>query len=163
MPDNIVTQSKKIPILKPFIHPVTNKPIHRLTDEKIKELGILPNENLDKYADKLEKITLGDVIGSLFDNVTCPKPSLFLLYGNIINWINKANSDNIDHITLTKEECKNFKSIFENTIIKKPELNAYVLFLIQSFDIFIKNFDTLESNDEIKKEENTPEIATTES
>lgn len=153
-----MTNSKKIPILKPFIHPVTSKPIFVINESKIKELGILPNEDLSKYADKLEKITLSNVIGSLFDNVTCPKPSLFLLYGNIINWINQAKSNGTDYITLTKEECKNFKLIFENTIITKPELNAYVLFLIESFDIFIKNFDTLEEIEQGTKQEAIEEI-----
>lgn len=139
-----MTISKRIPILKPFYHPVTKKYVVNITAEKIKELGIQPNEDLIKYADKLDKLNLSNIIGLLFDSITCQKPSLFLLYSNMINWINESKKNNIDYITLTLEECKNFKSIFENTIITKPENNAYVLFLIEFFNDIIKNFDTLD-------------------
>lgn len=138
-----MTVSKKIPIQKPFIHPVNNQPVYDISQEKMNELGITLGEDIQKYKDKLDKITLAKIIGILFDNVTCKSPSLFLLYGNVINWINQAKTKNEDYIQMTKSECEQFKSIFESTIIVKPELNAYVFFLIKSFEIFIENFDTL--------------------
>lgn len=149
-----MSTSKHIPILKPFLHPVTNEPVLNVTKEQVEKFGIITNSDIKKYSNQLDKITLSDIIGKLFDVVPCKAPSLLLLYGDIIKSINKAKIDNADYIEMTKSECEQFRSIFKNTVIVKPEFNAFVLFLMESFDVFIENFDSLDPID------STPEIKT---
>lgn len=139
-----MSTSKHIPILKSFLHPVTNEPIFNVTKEQIEKFEIVTKEDVKKYSNEFNKITLSDIIGKLFDVVPCKTPSLLLLYGEIIKSINKAKTDNEDYIEMTKLECEQFRSIFQNNVIVKPEFNAFVLFIMKSFDVFIKNFDNLD-------------------
>lgn len=139
--------SKKIPITKPFIHPVTQKPILNVTDEFIKKHNISSKADLTSYADQFDMINLGDTIGILFDWVVCKNPSLSLMYSNLINSIIKAKKENENYVELTKDECTKVKSIFDDAIITIPKYNAYVHFIRESFEDFVKNFDTLSDKD----------------
>lgn len=142
-----MSQSKKIPINKPFLHPVNKNKIPNITAEFIKKHNLKFGDNLELLKDEIKYINLGDIFGILFDHIQVPKPSLTLLYGNIINSINKANEEKIDYINLTKKECEEIKFLFDNTIMIKPEYNGYAMFVRESFTNFVKNFDTLDERD----------------
>jgi len=135
--------SKPIPIFKPFANPINGKVEYLTPPDVIKKLGLVNGDDLTKYDDELDKVTLADILSVLFDNITCKSNTLLFLYRDIMKLVKESKENKTNHIQMTLSECQQLKSIFVNSPIQQPSFNSYFLFVIESFDDFIKNFDSL--------------------
>lgn len=88
--------------------------------------------NLDD-ADKLTKLTVGDLLMRFFDTITFTKQSQLGNYSGIINQINQAKKQNKTIITITEDERKGLEEIFTFPS-KEPKNNSSYMFIVKCLE-----------------------------
>ncbi len=147
-----MSSSKKFMINTQYFNPATNHPYITNSQELQMRYNLKSGEPIPLDA-KVKFLKTDEVILFMFENVEC-EPEPFIVYGNIINDIQKAIKESKDYIELTKQEAIDFQNIFKKSKLKKSEHNPLSLFIIRAFDKFIQDFE----KPEINKPNPTPEI-----
>ena len=127
------------------INVVSQKPELNPSPEDIKKYFRTNEEGFPVYdlvnADKMTKLTVGDLLMRYFDVVAFTKASQLGNYSGIVNQINQAKKDRKKSIDITKEEKKGLIDVF-SIPPKEPKLNSSYMFIVNYLEKKIESTKT---------------------
>lgn len=118
------------------INVITQQPIMNPTQEEVKKYCKLLQSGVTckpEDADKLTKLTVGDLLMNFFDTIVFTKQSQLGNYSGIINQINQAKKDGKKSINITKEEKDGLIEIFSFPP-KDPKQNSSYMFIVHCLE-----------------------------
>lgn len=117
-----------------MIDPNTGKPVKVVSNATAFDLGIKNEFEMEQRMDEFPTSVLGNVIASLFNDVTITTSTLFSIYNEIIMDIRKTREKGEFNIEITKHSLEQFRKIFADKPPQDPKNNRKVAFVLECID-----------------------------